>query len=174
MQKPNDKNSSEDNKSLFIAKLWKNLHCLSSDPSVRKEWIYFICNEVPDHISNNSVLCLLNFTTDLFTNKAQFDVGFSERLKLKDDAVSAIVDQTVMSQHTSVSNCFYDVVNIALSDNFIWVFMCFNHKSQQRPSVKAVDYQTYTTIIIYYYYYYLYNNYYTQILITAVYVYFRV
>ncbi len=43
--------------------------------------------------------CSLNFTVDSFTNKAQFNMGFSERLKLKDDAVPAILDLTVMSQH---------------------------------------------------------------------------
>ncbi len=52
---------------------------------------------------------------DSFTNKAQFDTGFSERLKLKDDAMLAILDSTVMLQHTIVSNCFYYVVTIALS-----------------------------------------------------------
>ncbi len=51
---------------------------------------------------------------DWFINKAQFDAGFSERLKLKDDAVLIILDPTVMSQHTSVSNCFHYVITIAL------------------------------------------------------------
>ncbi len=39
--------------------------------------------------------------------------GFSERLKLKDDVVSTILDP--MWHHTSVSNCFYYVITIALS-----------------------------------------------------------
>ncbi len=52
---------------------------------------------------------------DLFTNKAEFDAGFSERLKLKDDSVPNILDTTVMSQHTSVSNCFYYMTAVALS-----------------------------------------------------------
>ncbi len=37
----------------------------------------FICNEVPDRVSKNSDLCSLHSTTDPFTNKAQFDAGFS-------------------------------------------------------------------------------------------------
>ncbi len=53
------------------------------------------------------------FTADSFTNKAQFDVGFSERLKLKDDVVSTILD--LMWHHTSVNNYFYYVISIALS-----------------------------------------------------------
>ncbi len=36
---------------------------------------------------------------DLFKNKAQFDAGFSERLKLKDNAVLTILGPTVMTQH---------------------------------------------------------------------------
>ncbi len=47
-------------------------------------------NEDPDHVSKNLDLCSLHFTTDLFTNKAQFNAGFSERLKLKDNAVLTI------------------------------------------------------------------------------------
>ncbi len=54
-----------------------------------------IFKEIPDHFSKNLVLCSLNFTADLFKIKAQFDAGFSERLKLKDDAVSDILDLIV-------------------------------------------------------------------------------
>ncbi len=53
----------------------------------------FIFNEDPDRVSKNLVLCSLNFT-----NKAQFDTGFSKRLNLKDDAVPTILDRTVTSQ----------------------------------------------------------------------------
>ncbi len=57
-----------------------------------------------------------------------FYVGFSKRLKLKDDAVPTILDP--MWHHTSVSNCFYYVITIALSlltDRLICIelFMCF-------------------------------------------------
>ncbi len=45
----------------------QSLHCLPSDPNVRKEWINFIFNEDPDRISKNLVLCSLNFTADSFT-----------------------------------------------------------------------------------------------------------
>ncbi len=74
------KDGSKDNKTLCSTKLWKKqyLHCLPSDPNVRKEWMNFIFNEVPDHVRKNSVLCSLHFTVDLFTNKAQFYVEFSE------------------------------------------------------------------------------------------------
>ncbi len=91
------------------------LHVLPSDPNVRKVWINFIFNEDPDHVSKTLVPCSLNFTTESFTNTAQFDAGFSKRLKLKDGSVQTILDLTVMLHHTSVNNCFYYVVTIALS-----------------------------------------------------------
>uniref|UniRef100_A0A672P6B4 THAP-type domain-containing protein n=1 Tax=Sinocyclocheilus grahami TaxID=75366 RepID=A0A672P6B4_SINGR len=50
----------------------QSLRRLPSDPSVRKEWMNFIFNEDPDRISKNLVLCSLHFSTDLFTNTAQF------------------------------------------------------------------------------------------------------
>ncbi len=70
----------------------QSLHHLSSDPNIRKVRMNFIFNEVPDNVSKNLVL------------------WFSERLKLKDDAVLTILDPTVKPH-----NCFYHVVTIALS-----------------------------------------------------------
>ncbi len=49
-------------------------HRLPSDPNIWKKWINFIFNEVPLSI---------HFIVDSFTNKAQFDAGFSERLQQK-------------------------------------------------------------------------------------------
>ncbi len=66
-------------------------------------------------VSKNLVLCSLHLTTDSFINEAQFDTAFSERLKLKEDAVLVILDPTVISQHTSVSNRFHYVITMALS-----------------------------------------------------------
>ncbi len=94
----------------------QSLHCFPSDPNIRKEWMNFSFNEVPDRVSKNLVLCSLHVTMDLFTNKAQFDVQFSQRLKLKDHAVLTLLDSTVMAHYTSVSNCFHYLVTIALSE----------------------------------------------------------
>ncbi len=116
MQKQNDKDTSKTSGFCAVQVVEKqSLHCLSSDHSVRKEWINFICNEVSDRISKSLVLCSLHFSTDSLTNKTQFDVGFSEIFKLKDDAVPTILDPNVMSQHTSMRNCFYNAVTFALS-----------------------------------------------------------
>ncbi len=125
---------SEDNTMLCSPKLWKNtVFCIAFllIHNIRKEWMNFIFKEVPDGICKNLVLCSLHFTADSFTNKTHFDTGFSERLKIKYDAVLNILD--LMSHHTSVSNCFYNVVTIALSvitDNLkcICVFN-LNHSS---------------------------------------------
>ncbi len=65
----------------------QSLHCLPSDSKTMKELINFIFYVDADHISKNVVLCSLHFTVNLFTNKAQFNAGFSERLKLKENAV---------------------------------------------------------------------------------------
>ncbi|ROI15203.1 hypothetical protein DPX16_9002 [Anabarilius grahami] len=115
----------------------QSLHCLPSDLNIRKECINFIFNEVPDRVSTNC-----QYERDLFSNKAQFDTGFSAKLKLKNDAFLTILDPTVMSHHTSVSNCFYYVIIIALSvikdrlicTEYLCVFNLLNYiqKSEQR------------------------------------------
>ncbi len=43
---------------------------------------------------------------DSFTNKEQFDAGFSERLKPNDDAMPTILILNLMFYHPSVSNYF--------------------------------------------------------------------
>ncbi len=81
-----------------------------------------------DHVSKNLVLCTLHFTADLFANIAQIDTGFSERLKLKDGVLTKL-DLTVKPHDTSVSNCFYYVITIALAvitDRLICTeYLCF-------------------------------------------------
>ncbi len=89
----------------------QSLLFLPPDPCVRKEWMNFIFNEVPDHIRKSVVLCSFHFAVDSFTNKAQFDVGFSERLKLKDDAVQAILDLTVTQVFFIIWSLFLCLLN---------------------------------------------------------------
>ncbi len=43
---------------------------------------------------------LLHFNNVLFTNKAQFDIGFSEILKLKDDSVPSLTILDLILHHT--------------------------------------------------------------------------
>lgn len=86
-------------------------------------------------VTENVKKMLLHFTPDSFTrHNSTWD--FTEILKLKDDAVPTILGQTVMSQHTSVSNFFCYVVTVALyviTDHLIYTeYLCvfiLNHSS---------------------------------------------
>ncbi len=129
MQKPNDKDGFEDDKTLFSANLRKKLflHCLLI-PTLGKSGLTLFLMTFQTASVRIWSFCSLHFTTDSFTNKAQFDAGFSKRLKLKDNAVPTILDLTVMPHHTSVSyiNCFYYVVTIALSvKQIIWYVLSY-------------------------------------------------
>lgn len=80
----------------------QSLYRLPSDPNIMKEWMNFIFNQVPDHVSKNLVLCLLSFT-DL-------------QKELKDDALPSlptILDLTIMLHDTMLSNCFYYLVTFS-------------------------------------------------------------
>ncbi len=63
----------------------------------------FIFNEDPDRVSKKPAFCSLHFTTDSVTNRAQFDMGFSKRLKLKDNVVLNILDLGV-SRYTGIDD----------------------------------------------------------------------
>ncbi len=60
-------------------------------------FLWTIFNEDSDLVSKNVVICSLHCTVVSFTNKAQFNAGFSKRLKIK-RRCCAILDPTVMSQ----------------------------------------------------------------------------
>ncbi len=62
----------------------------------------FIFIEDPYRISKNLVLCSLHFTADLFTKEAQFNSRFSERLKLKNDAVPTIDADSNVAPHVFI------------------------------------------------------------------------
>ncbi len=69
------------------------LHWIPSDPNIWKEWINFIFNEDPDHVSKNSFLPRIGLQTRHNSTRQL------KKLKLKYDAVATILDPTVMSQH---------------------------------------------------------------------------
>ncbi len=60
MQKPNDKDGSVDNKTLSQVVKKQCLHCLPSDPTVRKEWI--------DYFVSNCVHCVFTIALSLLTD----------------------------------------------------------------------------------------------------------
>ncbi len=103
-QKPNNKDVLKTTRRCVVPSCKKknklSLHCLPFDTKVRKKWMNFILNEVPDRVSKNWVFCSLHFTVDSFSDKAQCDIVFLERLKLKDDAVPPVLDPIVMSVPT--------------------------------------------------------------------------
>lgn len=90
------------------------MHCLPFDPNIRTAWMKFIFNDVPDCVNKTLFVCSLHFTADSFLNKIQFIAGFSETLKIKDDAVPTTLDPAVMLQHTSMSNIFFYYVSLLL------------------------------------------------------------
>lgn len=92
----------------------QSLHCLPFDPNIRTAWMKFIFNDVPDCVNKTLFVCSLHFTADSFLNKIQFIAGFSETLKIKDDAVPTTLDPAVMLQHTSMSNIFFYYVSLLL------------------------------------------------------------
>jgi len=52
----------------------------------------FLMKFQSDHISKTLFICSVHFTADLFL---KHDTSFSERLKIKDDAVQTSLDPTV-------------------------------------------------------------------------------
>ncbi len=98
-QKPNDKDALKTTRRCAVPSCG-NCLCIVIFliPTLGKSgWTWFLMKF--QTVSKNLVLCSLTFTTDSCTNKVQFDVGFSERLKLKDDAVPTMLNPTVMSHH---------------------------------------------------------------------------
>ncbi len=114
LQKPNDKYGSEDNKLLYSSKLWKNIICIAFlliQTLGKKGLVLFLMKFRTVSVRTQSFAHFI-LPRICFKNSAEFNAGFSEKRKLTDDS---LLDQTVMSRHSSVSNCFYYVVTIALS-----------------------------------------------------------
>ncbi len=71
----------------------QSVHCLPSDPNVRKEWINFIFNEVPVLRTWSFIHLILAWICLRTRHNSTLD--FQKRFKLKDAAVLAILDPTV-------------------------------------------------------------------------------
>ncbi len=81
----------------------------------------FILDEVPAH--SVGTWCFVHFTVGLFTNKAQFDRIF-RTIETNRRCCADYIGSDSHVSNTSVSNCFYYVVTIALSvitDNLICI-----------------------------------------------------
>ncbi len=147
MQKPNNKDGSEDNKMQCRAVEEQSLHCLPSYSNFRKQWMNFIFKEVPDCVSENLFLSSLHFTVDLQTrhNSTVFSLKINTKRRCCADSIGS--DPTVMSHHTNVSNCLilwghYCFVSYYTSLDMYWIFVHFLPKLQHRLSMKDVGCQT--------------------------------
>lgn len=68
-----------------------------SDPVLKQQWMQFV---FPGQQRNCDwvYVCSLHFGDDCFTNKAQFDAGFANRLQLRDAAVPTLKDPVQETQ----------------------------------------------------------------------------
>ncbi|XP_049428542.1 uncharacterized protein LOC125886398 [Epinephelus fuscoguttatus] len=63
---------------------------LPNDEALRKQWLTFIFNTIPEQYNSNIVLCSRHFTPDSFRNLESYKSGFSTRLLLKEGAVPTV------------------------------------------------------------------------------------
>ncbi len=101
------------------------LHCLPSDPNVRKEWMNFMFNEVPDRVSQELGPLFIHFAADLFTNNTIWCRIF-RRLKTKRQWLCRLYwfdsnGATKVWVTDFIYNCFDSLFDI------YWVFTAFNY-----------------------------------------------
>ncbi len=76
----------------------QSLHCLPSDPNIRKEWMKFIFNKDPDRVSKDCLL-FTSFYCEFIYKQGTIRCVIFKKTELNVDAVPTIFDLTVMSQH---------------------------------------------------------------------------
>ncbi|XP_057187839.1 piggyBac transposable element-derived protein 4-like [Triplophysa rosa] len=57
---------------------------------LRKKWLHFIFNTVPERYNPTTSLCPKHFTKDSFQNLGAYNAGYSQKLLLKDGAVPTL------------------------------------------------------------------------------------
>ncbi|XP_048051053.1 zinc finger protein 883-like isoform X1 [Megalobrama amblycephala] len=65
------------------------LFSFPKDPALREQWMQFVFPG-QQRSCGSLFVCSRHFSDECFTNKAQFDAGFADRLRLKDGAVPSI------------------------------------------------------------------------------------
>ncbi|XP_051742028.1 gastrula zinc finger protein XlCGF57.1-like [Ctenopharyngodon idella] len=78
-------------KCVFCCKGKTALFSFPKNPALREQWMQFVFPG-QQRSCGSVFVCSRHFGDECFTNKAQFDAGFADRLKLKDGAVPAIKD----------------------------------------------------------------------------------
>uniref|UniRef100_A0A3Q3I9R1 THAP domain-containing protein 1 n=1 Tax=Monopterus albus TaxID=43700 RepID=A0A3Q3I9R1_MONAL len=66
-----------------------NLFSFPKDPAIKGQWMKFVFRG-QQRSCVNVLVCSRHFMDGYFTNKAQYDAGFSDRLKLKVGAVPTL------------------------------------------------------------------------------------
>ncbi len=118
--------TAEKDKCLLLHRLFSPAHQFGHVKMALKVTRYCLCIALllSRWSSENLFLCLLHFTANWLINKAQLDKKKYIKIKIwnwKMMLCLTISDPTVMSQQTSVSNCFYYMLTIALSvQQIIW------------------------------------------------------
>lgn len=64
-----------------------NLYGLPKAEEVKRQWLKFIFNCIPQQYNPSLYLCYRHFTEDCFVNWAQFNARYAQRLVLRDGAV---------------------------------------------------------------------------------------
>ncbi|XP_067259791.1 piggyBac transposable element-derived protein 4-like isoform X1 [Chanodichthys erythropterus] len=75
-----------------------HLFGLPKTEEIRKQWLQFIYNAVPDQYSPKVRLCAAHFTKDSFLNLGEYNAGYTQRLLLKNGAVPTLVGQSGASE----------------------------------------------------------------------------
>jgi len=85
-----------------------HLHTTASGAR-QQQWIQFIFNECPGHVSadlyRTVCVCTVHFTTDCFENNSQYNTCFAQKRLLKDQAVPTVLESARTPQ--TVSNVFH-------------------------------------------------------------------
>lgn len=84
-----------------------SLHSLPKDPSIRNEWLKFLCTDVPDRYSPTLTICSAHFSPDSFVNLSQCNAGYASQLLLKEGRVPTIVDPTPNPQSVGKISYFF-------------------------------------------------------------------
>ncbi|XP_051983016.1 piggyBac transposable element-derived protein 4-like [Xyrauchen texanus] len=91
------------------------LHMVPKNPNIKKEWLKFIFNEVPDRVSPYLFVCLGHFTPDCLANQSQYEAGFAGKHILKSGAVPTILDPRAIRQTRTSATA--DLPNSVLDPN---------------------------------------------------------
>ena len=65
------------------------LFVLPTEEPQRSQWLKCLFNTVPSEV-RRTLLCARHFTDESFQNIAQFEAGYAQHLKLKDDAIPSL------------------------------------------------------------------------------------